>query len=232
MSSLTQIWFRGAILTFAGIIGLQALWILSAEIMLPVLPSMAAGENAAETVSRYRTDATLSAQFGMVRGDLWADCALTYADLLWDEKIERADTDASKTIALAHDAAERALRLAPHDSKTWLLLAGLYSRFDWLNGKSAAALRMSYYTGTNELELFPLRIRLASRSENTFADTELRTLVQRDIRIIVTRKPELKPTIRAAYHDALPAGRQFIEQSLGELDPGLLASLRSGDRRP
>lgn len=231
MSPLTQIWFRCAILTIAGILGLQALWILAAEITRPVLLPVATSENAAETLSRYRSAATLSAQFGMVRGDLWADCALTYADLLWSEKPERADTDTSKTIALAHDVAERALRLAPHDTKAWLLLAGLYSRFDWLNGKSADSLRMSYYTGRNEVELFPLRILLAARSDNALGDTELRTFVQRDIRIIVTRKPELKPAIRAAYRDALPAGRQFIELTLGELDPALLASLRSGDDR-
>ena len=226
------IWFRRAILTLAGILGLQALWILAAEITRPVLPSVTTSENAAETASRYRSAATLSAMFGMVRGDLWTGCALTYADLLWSEKPEHADTDTSKTITPAHDAAKRALRLAPHDAKTWLLLAGLFSRFDWLNGKSAASLRMSYYTGTNEVELFPLRILLAARSDNALADTELRTFVQRDIRIIVTLKPELKPAIRAAYRDALPAGRQFIEQTLGELDPGLLASLRSGDEHP
>jgi hypothetical protein len=230
MSPPTPIWFRRAILILAAVLGLQALWILAAEITRPVLPSIAVSENVeTETWSRSRNAASLSALFGMVRGDLWADYALTYADFLWSEKPERADTDTSKAIALAHDAAERALRFAPHDAKAWLLLAGLYSRFDWLNGKSAASLRMSYYTATNEIELFPLRVRLAAQSDSTLADIELRTFVQRDIRIIVTREPELKPAILIAYRDALPAGRQFIERTLGELDPALVVWLRSGE---
>jgi hypothetical protein len=33
--------------------------------------------------------------------------------------------------------------------------------------------------------------------------------------------------ILAAYRDALPTGQQFIEQRLQEIDPTLLASLRS-----
>jgi hypothetical protein len=40
-------------------------------------------------------------------------------------------------------------------------------------------------------------------------------------------KPELKPLIAAAYRNALPEGRRFIESQVGELDPGLLASLRA-----
>jgi hypothetical protein len=45
--------------------------------------------------------------------------------------------------------------------------------------------------------------------------------------LVVTRKPELKPAIVAAYRDAAPIGRQFIEDALEEIDPPLLARLRS-----
>ncbi len=224
---LTAKWFCRAILIFAGILGLQAISILAAETFRPPLRTVAADPAAAAAAATYRKTATSAALLGLVRGDLWAEYVLTYAELLWSESTEVNTTNA---IDLAHDAAERALRLAPHDARVWLILAGLYSRFDWLYGKSADSLRMSYYTGANEIGLLPLRVLLAARSD-AFADSELQTFVQRDMRIIVTRKPELKSAIRAAYRDALPAGRQFIERMLSELDPGLLASLRSGDER-
>jgi hypothetical protein len=37
----------------------------------------------------------------------------------------------------------------------------------------------------------------------------------------------LKPAIFAAYRNALPEGKRFIEAQVGELDAGLLASLRA-----
>ena len=229
MSPLTQILFRCAALAAAGILGLQALWILAAEIKRPAVPS---SSYSAETITAYRNAARLSAELGMVRGDLWADSAITYADLLWYEKSRRVDADTLKIVDIASDSAERALRLAPHNTQVWLLVAGLNLRFDGFNGNSAAALRMSYYTGLNEVDLLPLRVLFAAQSEKVLADSELETLVKRDIRIIISRIPEQKLSIRDAYRVAIPAGRRLIEQTLNELDPAFLASLRSEDPRP
>ena len=84
---------------------------------------------------------------------------------------------------------------------------------------------MSYYTGANEVELIPLRLHLAVNSQ-ALAENDFQELVRHDIRTIVTRKPELKPAILTAYRDALPTGRQFLEETLKEIDPALLPMLR------
>ena len=62
----------------------------------------------------------------------------------------------------------------------------------------AAALRMSYYTGANEVELIPLRLHLAVNSQ-ALAEKDFQELVRHDIRTIVTRKPELKPAILTLF---------------------------------
>jgi hypothetical protein len=219
--------FRGALLAFAFVLACQAIWILAAEIYRPAPLAFPADGQAAAAQAVNRNTATLAASIGVVRGDLWAECALTYLDLFWSNGPTSDSSQVSETIKRARDVSERALILSPHDARTWLVQASINSRFDWLNQKTAGALRMSYYTGANELELVPLRLSLALRSD-AIADHDFQQLVSHDIRIIVSRKPELKPAILLAYRDAPPGGQQFIEKTLEEMDPTLLATLRSG----
>src|SRR5258708_4587598 len=103
------------------------------------------------------------------------------------------------------------------------------SRLDFLNQKVAGPLKMSYYTGPNEIALIPLRILIATRSD-AIADPDLQILVGGEIRTIITRKPESKPLILAAYRDALPEGKRFIESTVAALDPALLAAMRASNR--
>jgi hypothetical protein len=90
---------------------------------------------------------------------------------------------------------------------------------------------MSYLTAPNDLALIPRRISVSARS-TAVGDREIQQLARHDIQAIVSRHPDLKPDIAAAYRDAPAAGRLFIEATLGELDPALLASLRSSSQRP
>jgi hypothetical protein len=220
-------WVRGALLLFAFVLACQAIWILAAEIYRPAPSAFPANGQAAAVQAVNRNTATLAASIGVVRGDLWAECALTYLDLFWNDSPTSDSSQVSETIKQARDVTERALTLSPHNAQTWLVQASIYSRFDWLNQRTAGALQMSYYTGANEFELIPLRLSLAVRSD-AIADKDFQQLVSHDIRIIVSRKPELKPVILLAYRDALPGGQQFIEKTLEEMDPTLLATLRSG----
>ena len=126
----------------------------------------------------------------------------------------------------ASEVAERALSLAPYDARIWLLAAGIDARFGRLKqDKTAAALRMSYYTGANETKLIDLRLRLAVNSSQ-LADKDFRQLVRHDILIIATRKPELEAALLAAYRHAIPSGQQFLEETLEDIDPAMLAPLR------
>jgi len=122
---------------------------------------------------------------------------------------------------------EQALTRAPHDSRLWLLLAANYFRFDWLNEKAAASLRMSYYTGSNLMTVVPQRLAMAIQS-HALQDEDFQELVRHDILITVSNKSELMSALVAAYNNAPLSGRQFIEKTLAEFDPSVLALVRSG----
>ena len=68
---------------------------------------------------------------------------------------------------------EQAIVRAPHDSRLWLLLAANYFRFGRLNERATAALKMSYYTGSNTIGVLPERLLLAIQS-HALADDEFR----------------------------------------------------------
>ena len=216
--------FRGAVLVFAFILACQAIWLITAEFCRPYSPDFPGNVQAAAAAAANRNAAASAASFGLIRGDLWAEYALTYSDILLGD--ERTSAQTAEVIERAREVADRALGLAPHDARIWLLLARIDARFDWLNGKSSIELRMPYYTGANETELIPSRLLLAINSSE-IGDHDFQQLVRHDIRIIVTRKPELIPAILAAYRDALPKGQEFLETTLKEVDPTLLAKLRS-----
>jgi hypothetical protein len=75
----------------------------------------------------------------------------------------------------------------------------------------------------------PLRLLVATCSD-AINDAELQTLVASEIRLIITHEQNLKPLILAAYQDAPPSGKRFIETVIGDLDPGLLATIRVNKR--
>lgn len=215
--------FRVLALLFAFVLACQAGWILSAEFArLPAIAFPPDPESAAEAAANRNT-AHLAAKLGIIRGDLWAEYALTYSNVLQHDAKSSAAAEGS--IEQARAVAERALALAPYDARIWLILASIDSRFDWLNGKASAALRNSYYTGANETDLIPARLFL-SLSLPAISDGDIQQLVHHDLRTIVTRKPEMKSVIADAFQYALPEGKQFINDALKELDPGLLSSLR------
>ena len=215
--------FRGAMFVLAFFLTCQAIWILAAELSRPPHFGFPADAQAAEAAAGNRDAAALAASLGIFRGDLWAEYSLTYLNLFWRGRQDTA-TGQSSTIEQARDAAIRTLRIAPHDARVWLALSSTNLRNNGLN-REGAALQMSYFTGANETELVPLRLRLALRS-NAITEKDFQQLVSHDVRTIITRKPELKPAVWDAYRGALPAGRQFLEEVLRDLDPAFLAKLR------
>lgn len=218
--------FRHIIILFAVVLGCQAIWILTAEFSRSSSRDFAG--NARSAIAANRKAAALAASFGVLRGDLWGEYALTYLNLLQRVGPDSGNVEASQTAEQARNVADRALALAPHDARIWLALAGIEAQLGSLKDKPAGALLMSYYTGANETELIPLRLRLAVNS-NALADGDFQQLVRHDIKTIITRKPELTPAILAAYRDALPFGRQFLEETLKEIDPSFLAKLAPKD---
>jgi hypothetical protein len=214
----------GAVI-FASIVGLGALWLTAAAVARPAPPGFPADAASAAAAAQERGRATLAARLGAVRGDLWAQCAVTYADLLWTEAGPQPDATHAQPLDQARAVAERAVVAAPHDARTWLLLASLEARMDWVTRRGASLLRMSYYTGPNEPALVPLRLATFGRLDAS-PDDDLQQLVRRELANVVSRRPELTWAVVAAYREALPAGKNFFETVLRDLDPQLLATLR------
>jgi hypothetical protein len=71
--------FRLGTTILAGILGLAAVWILSVELIRPTLPFFANDAATAEVLAAHRVSARTAAWIGLIRGNLWADYAVTLA---------------------------------------------------------------------------------------------------------------------------------------------------------
>jgi hypothetical protein len=205
---------RAALLAFAVVLALQSIWIILPELIRPSPLAFPRDARSPPISWSERNRARWAAKLALVRGDLWAQAAIEQSpELIRDAELARA-------------TAEKAAELSPHDSRVWLILAGL----DCLRHREVSgALKMSYYTGPNEIVLMPLRLLVATCSD-AIKDAELQTLVAGELRFIITHEQDLKPVILTAYQDASPSGKRFIETIVGDLDPGLMATIRVNKR--
>jgi hypothetical protein len=156
-------------------------------------------------------DPAIAAEIGIIRGSLWLKAALA-------PSVVGSGGD-------ARPALERAARFSPANPEIWFDLALASERFDWLDRETAAALKMSYYTGFNSPALVAPRLLLLVRTDSS-RDPELGDIMRRQIRLIVRRAPALDPTIAQAYATASAANRQIIEEQLRESAPDLVPTLR------
>jgi hypothetical protein len=210
--------FRLATSLFAMLLGVQCVWLLLAELSRPGIHRLPTDAASAAAAQNKRIDATRAAMIGAIRGDLWGESAFTYADLMWD------DGNKGANLVQARSSLYNALTDAPHQSSVWLLLAGLASRYRLPGIDAIQDLKMSYYTGPSELQLMPLRLLIAVHAD-PFSDIELRDFISREVRVLFTHQQ--KSAVVAAYNAAPPAGRQFIEKTIGEVDSSAVESLRA-----
>ena len=217
----TKTSLRVALTLFGVFLSAQAAWILLAErhrlnhIRLPV-------DGKTATIAFAEQDKIKqAASLAVVRGDLWAESAFTYGSQLWLDAGDQLNTEALKTLT-------RALRYSPHRGDVWLMFAALADKYKWSGYQPSLLLKMSYYTAPNELALLPLRLNVSLHAKGVIDDAELKDMVRRDISIILTRAPALKPALVAAYRSALPQGKVFAERVISEIDPGYLGVVRAG----
>jgi hypothetical protein len=223
----TKTWLRVALALFGVFLSAQAAWILLAErprlnhIRLPVDGKTATIAFAEQDKIRQ------AASLAVVRGDLWAERAFTHSSQLW---IDRAmELDAGDPLnAEARTTLTRALRYSPHRGDVWLMFAALADQYKWSGYQPSLLLKMSYYTAPNELALFPLRLNVSLHAKGVIDDAELQDMVRRDISVILTRAPALKPALVAAYRSALSQGKVLAERVISEIDPDYLGVIRAG----
>jgi hypothetical protein len=223
----TKTWLRVALALFGVFLSAQAVWILLAErqrlnhIRLPVDGKTATIAFAEQDKSKQ------AASLAGVRGDLWAESAFAHGSQLWIDRATELDAGDQLNVE-ARTTLTRALRYSPHRGDVWLMFAALADQYKWSEYQPSLLLKMSYYTAPNELALFPLRLNVSLHAKGAIDDAELQDMVRRDISVILTRAPALKPALVAAYRSALPQGKVLAERVISEIDPDYLGVIRAG----
>jgi hypothetical protein len=209
-------------LLVSALLGLQFIWLVSSELSRTDVFQLPTDATTAAAAAKKRDRAGLAAAIGLIRGELWAQSAFTYADLFFSQN---DSPDVGLRLSRARSILDRALNDAPTQSAIWLLRAGLGLRYPSLGFNVSEAIKMSYYTGPTEQELIPLRLRLAVLS-GTIGDSEMKPFVRRDLRLLLAHKQQV--AIMEVYDAASPSGKRLMEQSLGEIDRSAAEALKSG----
>jgi hypothetical protein len=211
--------FRMSLYLFASALAAFSLWTLLPEFARSSIRQLPTSPAAAELAVSARARAYRAARLGGIRGDLWAESSFTYVSPLW-----RSEREAAALADEARAVIETALAHAPHDARVWLLAASLGARLRWPHVDPASVLKMSYYTGPNEIGLIPPR--LLAAAQLGASDSDVQQLLERDVRLVLKRRPELRPALVAAYKDAKPQVKQLLESAVVENDPAFLPTLR------
>lgn len=214
---------RAGMIALGCVLGLWALWQLAAALAHPAAPyflPVVATEQADQAPAAAR-----AAEIAQVRGDYWFDDALLSFPELGDSAAPNtADLERARTSAV------RAARLAPHDARTWLLLALIDAKLGSDAAQQTEALKMSYYTGPDDVALIPSRLKLAVQSA-AIVDPDFRELVSGEV-LAAVRQPTLHAALVAAYRQASPEGKRFLQSAVGALDSGLAGQMRASESDP
>lgn len=191
---------------------------LSAELLRPAragLPS-----NGAPSPDEV-TSAGRASAIAPFRSDLMADYAVALASQL-PASGPRNQGDGENG---ARETARRALGIGPHDSRLWLVLAMVEAHRNPADPRVTEALKMSYLTGPNRVELIPVRLQSAT-SNNALSDSDLSELARGDVRAILTQLPDQRSSLVIAYARASETGKAFLRESVKTLDPKFLDALQ------
>jgi len=203
------------------VLTIEAAWVLLAERNASEFVASPFVElNSAVSIDqrdRFRDVATIAG----VRGDLWAESAFAGAALLLENTKDSAGEERTRSDLT------QAVRYAPYQSDVWLTFALLAEKYTWPGADPKALLKMAYYTGPNEVNLIPARLRMALRLVGGAADPEVRDMIRQDVSLIVRRLPALKPILADAYKSGSVEGRIFEEGLIAELDPDYLKTMRN-----
>ncbi len=219
--------FRVIAVSFAVLLAAQSMWLLLSELARSSISQFPLDKASAAYATNERAAARWAALFGVIRGDLWAASAFAHADLLWAGK-DTAQSSTMQAIAETQASLNRALADSPHQSGAWLFLADLASRYPSIGLDPSEPLKMSYYTGPSDRRLMPLRLRISVQS-TAFNDVEMRQLVGRDLRLLLTGKQTTQ--VANVYGVASSAAKDFIEQTIKDVDPTALDRVRDASRK-
>ncbi|KWV58511.1 hypothetical protein AS156_33500 [Bradyrhizobium macuxiense] len=117
------------------------------------------------------------------------------------------------------------LSISPYNPELWLALALLQAQRDPHDPVVFEALKMTYFIAPNDMRLVPVRLDVAGRFD-LLADPDIKDLARSDVRLIMTRRPELKPAIVSAFRRASDRGKAALQDAVQSIDPTFVPSLR------
>src|SRR5258708_12270774 len=141
----------------------------------------------------------LAAAISPLGGTIEASRAMMLALQALKSDNEKTPAEQKTINERAQIAVREALSQAPCDSQIWLALALLQSRIDRRDPKISESLTMSYFTPPNDVSLMPVWLATPTLVGATF-DADFTQLVRGDIRLILTRRPDLWIALSTAYH--------------------------------
>jgi hypothetical protein len=217
---MKPIWkFRIVSLLMAVLVGVFSIANLTAEFLRPALSPFPSRSSLSPTPDQIAS-ASYASAIAPFRSDLRAD----YAVVLAGQSLK--STGQAETNAAAEDAVRNALKLGPHDSRMWLVLAMLRTQKNLRDPLVSESLKMSYLTGPNRTELIPIRLDAVTLHESLY-DTDLKELARGDVRIVLTQMPERRQELIGDYSRASSIGKTFLEESARTFDPKFADSLRN-----
>jgi hypothetical protein len=219
---MKPIWkFRCVALIIFVFVGALSVSNLAAEFLRPAplpLPSRTGVAPTSDQIS----SAELASAIAPFRSDLKADYALALAG----QTLKSEYTGRTQNDERAKNAVGSALKIGPHDSRMWLVLALLQVRNDLGDSRIAESLKMSYLTGPNRADLIPTRLDTLTLGR-ALNDPDLKELARGDVRVVLTQFPDLRPALVDDYVRGSSIGKAFLEESARTFDPKFVASLRS-----
>jgi hypothetical protein len=142
-------------------------------------------------------------------------------DVMPDDKAHLVDQLSKRFSAEKWEAVQTAVETSiansPLNSRMWLVLAISIAAQHSLPANVAAALKMSYYTGANDLTITEPRLTLALTV--AMRDSELKNAVRRDIRNISLGDRKFRGIVTNAYCHASQEGRAVIDEIERDFDP-------------
>jgi hypothetical protein len=220
---MIAIWkFRFLTLLSAVFIGGISLANLIAEFRRPMPLTFAVGNQVSPTAEQLSSAEQASA-IAPFRSDLLADNALGVATQMLKSGVKGQPEKLN-----AENAVKAALKIAPHQSRMWLLLALVQASGNPANPFIPESLKMSYLTGPNQAEIIPIRLSVVT-ANNALRDSDLGDLARSDVRALLTQLRDQRQTLVTDYAIASEVGKKFLEQSVSVIDPGFSDQLQKSN---
>jgi hypothetical protein len=222
MRSLTS--FRIALVAISLTVGVYSMASILADMGAPERPKLPSDPTKLNAPAAAEPSSWAHA-ISLYRSDLETTYALTVALHALRSGKEKLAGQSDENDRV-QNTVKQALAIVPYDSELWLALALLQAQRDPRSPLFADALKMSYFVAPNDPLLMPVRLDTTTLFD-ALSDPDLKELALGDLRLMLTRKTDLKTAVISAYRRASSLGKKFLEESVRSIDPTFVPMLSS-----